>query len=726
MKQQDYHQFFDLATSIMKKYLFLFYLLLLQTITIQAQTGSIWRMGTNINNQKEFNFNTPNTLYSQNCAAGCNSPEGNSTMDDGNGNVLLQSNGIKVWDGNWNLLTNGDSIGYGGSASNGCLILPHPGNSNLYYVFTVDAGQNTFQDTTARGLQYAIADMTLNGGLGAVISKNNLLTDSIYEKMSCTRHCNGVDWWIVVHKWGTNSYYSYKLTSNGIDTVPVVSHAGAVLSDTFAGYPISFSFRGGSLRISPNGTILGNTCIGHAATTQGKHMQLFSYNNQTGIVGPRMFLDSIGNGIEDSFCFSPNGKKLYRPAAAVAVGNVWGNNLVQYDLSSNDSAQIAASEKGLLSDTNSFFFEGGIQIGIDGKLYVSTGNTTRYISVIDNPDADSADIVMHLNQIPIGYSTFHNFTQFPDCIFARKHQGVLRTRKCSYGLENETIILDTLLNVVHEFLWDFGDPASGVNNTSTERNPYHEFTAPGTYTITLTLQNACNQFTIIQQFMYDFVTVDAGTDQTLCAGDSAILNANATGGLNNFIWQPSNLLSDSTSSSPIAFPSSNSLFIATQQPSGCVDTVLVQVNQTSTPVINPVGINLGCTTASSYQWYVNGQAIIGATQQEHFPSQIGNYTVVTTDANACTAQSVAYNVAVVGLNNQSSTVLIIYPNPAKDALYIKTKNNYKTYIIYNVLGAIIQSGVYSNSINIAAIAKGSYLLSLQGPEGNVQKMWVKE
>ena len=35
----------------------------------------------------------------------------------------------------------------------------------------------------------------------------------------------------------------------------------------------------------------------------------------------------------------------------------------------------------------------------------------------------------------------------------------------------------------YHFWWDFGDPASGVNNTSALRNPTHAFSAPGTYTV---------------------------------------------------------------------------------------------------------------------------------------------------------------------------------------------------------------------------------------------------
>lgn len=40
------------------------------------------------------------------------------------------------------------------------------------------------------------------------------------------------------------------------------------------------------------------------------------------------------------------------------------------------------------------------------------------------------------------------------------------------------------------WLWDFGDPASGVNNTSTEQNPLHVFTSNGGYQVTLIVTNS--------------------------------------------------------------------------------------------------------------------------------------------------------------------------------------------------------------------------------------------
>ncbi|MFK7972738.1 MAG: PKD domain-containing protein [Bacteroidia bacterium] len=43
------------------------------------------------------------------------------------------------------------------------------------------------------------------------------------------------------------------------------------------------------------------------------------------------------------------------------------------------------------------------------------------------------------------------------------------------------------------FRWDFGDPASGVNNTSTARNPVHLYSDTGIYVVTLFVQNLANR-----------------------------------------------------------------------------------------------------------------------------------------------------------------------------------------------------------------------------------------
>ncbi len=53
---------------------------------------------------------------------------------------------------------------------------------------------------------------------------------------------------------------------------------------------------------------------------------------------------------------------------------------------------------------------------------------------------------------------------------------------------------------INAWLWNFGDPSSGANNTSTLQNPVHTYAAPGNYMVDLkvTNTNTCSRDTIIQ------------------------------------------------------------------------------------------------------------------------------------------------------------------------------------------------------------------------------------
>lgn len=52
------------------------------------------------------------------------------------------------------------------------------------------------------------------------------------------------------------------------------------------------------------------------------------------------------------------------------------------------------------------------------------------------------------------------------------------------------------------FTWNFGDPASGLANTDAGYSPAHIFTADGTYTITMTATNPCDQSIITVNTVY--------------------------------------------------------------------------------------------------------------------------------------------------------------------------------------------------------------------------------
>ncbi|HKD12746.1 MAG TPA: PKD domain-containing protein [Thermoanaerobaculia bacterium] len=52
------------------------------------------------------------------------------------------------------------------------------------------------------------------------------------------------------------------------------------------------------------------------------------------------------------------------------------------------------------------------------------------------------------------------------------------------------LFVDTSLHAPLAWSWDFGDPASGAADVSAAKNPQHTFSAPGVYTVTLTVSNA--------------------------------------------------------------------------------------------------------------------------------------------------------------------------------------------------------------------------------------------
>ncbi len=55
------------------------------------------------------------------------------------------------------------------------------------------------------------------------------------------------------------------------------------------------------------------------------------------------------------------------------------------------------------------------------------------------------------------------------------------------SIPNVLRFVDLSLGNPTQWFWDFGDPASGILNTSTEQNPGHSFTAVGTYSVCLTI-----------------------------------------------------------------------------------------------------------------------------------------------------------------------------------------------------------------------------------------------
>lgn len=60
---------------------------------------------------------------------------------------------------------------------------------------------------------------------------------------------------------------------------------------------------------------------------------------------------------------------------------------------------------------------------------------------------------------------------------------------CEFGTISFTDITNPIVGVLTNWLWNFGDPASGAANSSSLQNPIHNFNTAGTYTVSLVATN---------------------------------------------------------------------------------------------------------------------------------------------------------------------------------------------------------------------------------------------
>ena len=149
--------------------------------------------------------------------------EGN--ISDENGNLLMSSNGIFIADATGDTMQNGSGLSPGAYANafsdgfgipQGALIIPKPNSTNLYYLFhnSADGYSQPIPNSISYNFYVTTIDMNGNGGLGSVISKNiSLLTDSMNPgKIASTKHANGRDWWVMIHRVNTNKFYKFLVT----------------------------------------------------------------------------------------------------------------------------------------------------------------------------------------------------------------------------------------------------------------------------------------------------------------------------------------------------------------------------------------------------------------------------------------------------------------------------------------------------------------------------------
>lgn len=502
-------------------------ILLLSAVTANAQKqNNNWCFG----NQAGVTFNTvPPSGFS----SGINTLEPQATVSDRQtGDLLFYCNSYTIWDASHSVMQNGVGIGTDSttqSSSQGANIVPMPGNANRYYVFTT----STWGEGSGN-LCYSIVDMTLNGGLGAVVAghKRVLIDTSFTEGMAIIPGCNKV--WLLVQRRETGDFYAYPVTETGIGA-PVVSQVNLPRA------PKGMSH----FKVSPDGTKLMD--IGNFISPVA-HLVMHNFSTATGRVSGTSVIQTTD--VEDylDMEFSPDGKRLY-----IASGY---RGVYQFDMTLTNPQSILNSKKPVVQNATGYFT--GIANAANGKMY-SIRNGNSVLDEITSPNAPVPGCTYVYNAVPIWGTPRYNLPAkvvYPDMV-----QNVVISNKYDKTLCAGDMLSLQPMSQGDDYRWQDGDTTR-----------VHNITKGGKYYVEMIQGKDCSL--IVDTFIVEEASVSADIfgDTMLCVGDTLLLKGFVTPTTSNILWS-----TGSTTDTTKVIQGGNYTLVATYK--GCADTASIGVNE---------------------------------------------------------------------------------------------------------------------------------------------------
>ncbi|MGB2088630.1 MAG: cell surface protein, partial [Psychroflexus salarius] len=482
----------------MRQYILSLFLLISFYNYSQGEANN-WYFGNNAG--ITFNTSPPSALLN----GALSTTEGCSSISAPNGDLLFYTDGRTVWNrnhlpmenANYSPNTNFDGLNGDPSSTSSGLIVPHPTNANLYFVFTLDEPHHdnafaypnqgpadqqgnpipnytdvpfhevpTDDDGFNNGLNYSVVDMNLNNGLGDVIPNQKNIELITYdpnnpehlkfkasEKITAVRGGDCSSIWIIVHF--VDSFYAFKIDENGIDETPVISTAGpSITTDNYRRAALGYmkASPDGSKIVSANNTTNYNPSDANQDAGDG-NVYLFDFDNNTGVVSNAQML--IENFNAYGVAFSSNSAKAY---ATTNNRTIW-----QWDLTAND---IQDSGEIVVDD---FSQKGAMQLAPDGKIYVTNLNQSQ-LGVIENPEEDPENLVYNQNGISLsGRTSSFGLPPFIQSLFLNKIDivnlgNVLTTNLDLCENESYTLGYDDIPNAT--YTWKLNDEVVANQNSA--------------------------------------------------------------------------------------------------------------------------------------------------------------------------------------------------------------------------------------------------------------------
>jgi len=655
--------------------------LLLVVVDSHAQDHkrtAIWYFGQNAG--LDFNTDPPTVLTD----GQINTDEGCAALCDTNGNLLLYTDGMTVWNGNHQIIGNGTGLLGNGSSSQGVIIIPQPDNDSIFFIFTTEdrGGSN--------GLNYSIVNIRGNNNLGEVIQKNNQLITPVTEAIAAVYHGNGKDIWIVSHGYGNNIFYSYLLTSIGIIKCPVISYAGNPIS----GNP---ALAQTAMKIASKGNTLAITFY---ASIQGK-VELHQLNCYTGKIENAFSIPGVilPIGIE----FSSNEQYLYVVER--------DNSVYQFDLTENTNQGISDSRINIFPYTNNSKF--ALQRAKNSEIYLAIKDSFS-LTRIKYPDLHDTAVGLQFQGQLISGKAKVGLPNFVSSYFHRPSVSFKYDLNCS---DNSISITEYDTFGANTFQWEIKKlSASITESVSSDKNPNFQFQDTGWYTIKLIASNGTLTDSVSKDIhIKSKFILNLGSDTTICQGATLVLDAGT--GQHCYRWQ------DGSEGSAFLADTQGVYWVKVTSNNFCAyyNTIKVSCSgNPSKPQITRSYDTLFTSYSNSLQWYRNASLIAGENDSFIKITLNGFYQVSVKNGFGCETLSDSFSVTNVSIGSsiQAEQAFRLFPNPSQGQLFIEPKE--KLDLVYDVQILTVsgieifhsENRIGTSEINTHSFSPGLYMLKI--------------
>lgn len=336
-----------------------------------------WVFGVRAGLDFATNPPTPTSGFAMNTSEGC------ASVSDTNGNLLFYTDGRNVWDSTHTARVTG--LAGNSSSTQSSIIVPNPGNSDEYYIFTADgsSGGNNH-------LGGILLNVTTWTDTNIAASLPTTVGFSPTEKVTAIQHPNCRDYWVLTVLQETST--TGAASGAGFMRVLQVTAAGIIhTGDT----PIANVHDLGYLKASPDASMIA------LANWKLNYVLIYPFDSANGTINvagwqkidvpnplpinlndprPNANHERCAYGVE----FSPDNALLYYSVISersALAGNQGRGYVYQVELASGNQVLVGTHDN---SDRRNYAI-GALQRGINEVIYIAQSGE-RNLGAILNPN----------------------------------------------------------------------------------------------------------------------------------------------------------------------------------------------------------------------------------------------------------------------------------------------------------------------------------------------------